>query len=461
MSYRYLVYLLVSFCFLSCKEKGLDTKLIASKYYEGVVKILVMDTELEKLEPGKGYLGRGSGFIVTEDGYLFTNKHVVEMCVTGYIDYNYLDNKTEMNTVGLYSEEILSNVALTKVNRTGHSVPIVQVYHGKGENDYTVYIAEVISIGSGTYDGAMLKIVSDLDGKPVRKKFKTLPIGNSDDVAQGENLCVYGYPAQFAGSAALMLKDLSTISLGIMSGYDYVFNADYGYLKTDAEIHPGNSGGPVFSEENKVVGIATAKGLTTGIGLVGGINGMYYISAIDSKAHTELIESGLTLPKRSTSINSARGDKLPIKTTDQANAVIKERLDKELAELKDKLATYYKPSRLFFSLVSYTENGNLIPDKSKRYTTLKHGTGVNRGKIWVFIDHTPYALKSEKILVLVDKLSYDGKYYEYKDITLSVSESAPAAYFDFNFYDVGTYRVRAYSEDQVLMASNTLKMNAN
>ena len=306
-----------------------------------------MDPEGEKIEPGKGYLGRGSGFIVTEDGYLFTNKHVVEMCVKGYVDYNYLEDTEELNSVAVYSEDLLINPALTKVNRTGHSIPIVQVYYGTGENDYKLYIAEVVSIGSGSYDGAMLKIVSDLEGKPVRKKFKTVPLGNSDNVAQGENLCVYGYPAQFGGSAALMLKDLSTISLGIMSGYDYVFNEDYGYLKTDAEIHPGNSGGPVFSEENKVIGIATAKGRTTGIGLVGGVNGMYYISAIDSKAHTSLVEKGLTLPQRSTSINSTKGDKLPIKNTVQANAVVKARMDKELALLKEQMAKYYKPAKLF------------------------------------------------------------------------------------------------------------------
>ncbi|MAM30524.1 MAG: hypothetical protein CMC13_16025 [Flavobacteriaceae bacterium] len=458
---RSLVYLLLVFCFFSCKEKGLDTKLIASKYYQGVVKILLMDPEGEKIEPGKGYLGRGSGFIVTEDGYLFTNKHVVEMCVKGYVDYNYLEDTEELNSVAVYSEDLLINPALTKVNRTGHSIPIVQVYYGTGENDYKLYIAEVVSIGSGSYDGAMLKIVSDLEGKPVRKKFKTVPLGNSDNVAQGENLCVYGYPAQFGGSAALMLKDLSTISLGIMSGYDYVFNEDYGYLKTDAEIHPGNSGGPVFSEENKVIGIATAKGRTTGIGLVGGVNGMYYISAIDSKAHTSLVEKGLTLPQRSTSINSTKGDKLPIKNTVQANAVVKARMDKELALLKEQMAKYYKPAKLFFALKSYPENNNKLPSLSERYTTLVHGTGAKRGNVWVYIDHSPNQLKTEKLLILVDKLSFTGVYKKYKDHSLTVNSNSSAAYFDFNFYDVGTYRVKIFSEEGVLMATNTLQMKPN
>jgi len=459
MKYTFIAHLLVFTCLFSCKEKGLDTKLIASKYHEGVVKILVVDPELEKISPGKGYMSRGSGFIVTEDGYLFTNKHVVEMCVKGYMDYNYLDGEKEMNTLGLYSEEILANKALTKVNRTGHGVPIVQVYDGPGENDYKLYVAEVVSIGSGTYDGAMLKIVSDENGNPVRKKFTTVPIGNSDNVAQGENLCVYGYPAQFSGSASLMLKDLSTISLGIMSGYDYVFNKDYGYLKTDAEIHPGNSGGPVFSEENKVVGIATAKVRSTGTGLVGGINGMYYISAIDSKAHTELIENGLTLPKRSSSINSIRGDKQLIKTTVQANAVIEKRLTAEKAKRKKEMEEYYKPTKAYFA---FKENGVYKKFNAGTFglTTLTMGTGRNRGLISVCLDNGYKALKTEKLLVYIDKLKLtDYKYYKYKDITVSLNNTSSKIYFDFNFYDAGSYRVSIYNEEGAFITSTTLRMN--
>lgn len=461
MKYRTVVYFLVFFCLFSCKEKGLDTKLIASKYYQGVVKILVMDPELEKIEPGKGYMGRGSGFIVTEDGYLFTNKHVVEMCVNGFMDYNYLEGEKEMNMLGLYSEEILENKALTKVNRTGHSVPIIQVYDGPGENDYKLYYAEVVSIGSGTYDGAMLKIVSDANGNPVRKKFKTVPLGNSDDVAQGENLCVYGYPAQFTGSAGLMLKDLSTISLGIMSGYDYVFNKDYGYLKTDAEIHPGNSGGPVFSEENKVIGIATAKGLTTGIGLVGGVNGMYYISAIDSKAHTQLIENGLTLPKRSTSINSTRGDRQVIKSAAQANAVIEQRLAAEKAARIKEMEEYYKSANVYFAI---KKNGvyEKFSQSSYGLTSLYLGAGINRGKISVCVDNIYNALETNEFIVLVDKLkTTDYKYYKYKYITVTLDSSSSKVYFDFDFYDIGTYLVSVYNEDGALISSSKLKMSPN
>lgn len=296
--------------------KGLDSKMIASNYYKGVVKILLFDSLAEKKTTGGGYIGRGSGFFVSDDGVIFTNRHVVEYCVHGYIDY---DNASGAQ-FDAYSLDIVNDPGTTKVYATGYTTPIVQVYWGKGESDYTLYVAQVLTIGTGSFDGAMLKIVSDLNGKPVTQKFSTVPIGNSDMAQQGEDFCVYGYPAQYDGKMDVHLKDMSTLTFGKFSGLDYVFNKDYGYMKTDAQINGGNSGGPVFNETNKVIGIATAVGNKTGIGLVGGINGMYYVVAPKSTILTQLTVKGLTIPKNAGSISTITGEKKPIMTPDQINA---------------------------------------------------------------------------------------------------------------------------------------------
>jgi len=440
------LYLLVFLIIISCKEEGLNTKLIASKYYKGVVKVVLLDPELEKIKAGDGYLSRGSGFIVTEDGYLFTNKHVVETSVKGYLSYEYLDKTVKKTTISVYSEEIINSKDLVKVNSVGYTVPVIQVFNGLGEDDYDLYIAEVVSIGAGTYDGALLKIVSDINGNPINRKFTRVPVGNSDNVIQGEKLCVYGYPAQFQGSAELMLRDLSTISVGIMSGNDYVFNSDYGYIKTDAEIHPGNSGGPVFNEENKVIGIATAKGNTTGIGLVGGINGMYYISAIDSKAHSTLIENGLTLPKRSSSINTINGAPQPIKTVKEINDIIAARTKKESPPPPPIIGDYYAKSKLFFSYLSPAKNDNLIPNASKRFISFNIDK-LYGGKIWIYVDNYPKDLNTSKMSILIDKETSPGVFEKFKDFAVDVERTHDIKYFDVLFYKEGKYRIKAYSNE--------------
>lgn len=294
----------------------LDATYIADNYYNGIVKILLYDSIAEKTQPGSGYIGRGSGFIVTEDGLIFTNRHVVEYCVFGYMDYIHNDAATyeELRTVSIYSENKIYEPATKKVNRTGYTAPIVQIYSGRGENDYKLYYAKVIAMDVGAFDGAILKIVSEANGNPVTEKFHPVPVGNSDSTRQGEDLCIYGFPAQFDAGLSLTLQDMSTLTFGKHSGFDYVFNKDYGYIKTDASINNGNSGGPVFNSDNKVIGIATATGNKTNIGLVGGINGMYTIAKSDEKLLSELKKTGLKPSPAKATAGSAivTGAKRPI-----------------------------------------------------------------------------------------------------------------------------------------------------
>jgi len=459
MKKSFLIFI-ISLLITSCTkhERKLDTKLIASKYSNGVVKILLFDKNLEKEKPGYGYLGRGSGFFVTDDGYIFTNRHVVEKCVKGYLYYDHYDKTNKKLTkFSTFSNKLIEDKNFIKAHNIGYSTPIIQVYNGNNENDYKLYTAKVVSIGVGAFDGALLKIIGDEKGNPIREKFTALPIGNSDDVKQGEQLCVFGYPKQIEGKADVMLRDMNTLSLGIMSGNDFVFNSDYGYMKTDAEIHPGNSAGPVFNEDNKVIGIATAKGIATGIGLVGGINGMYYISAIDNYAHQKLMANGLQLPKRSFSINTITGAKQPIKTLEEINP-------KKITNINNQFTNnssidYYKYSEVFFSNISAEKNNDKIPSSNKRNTsfTIDRNKG---GRIWIYINNYPSYLNTKQIKILIDKQNSNGKYEKYKDLTFDIkSVYHQYTYFYHDFYSTGKYRIKAYSKENKYINTKFLNLS--
>ena len=81
--------------------------------------------------------------------------------------------------------------------------------------------------------------------------FDTLPLGDSDTVAFGDDVSAWGYPiSSFLGSDP-------TLTRGIISSPNRVFK-DTKYLQIDADLAPGNSGGPLIDRYGHVVGVNTA-----------------------------------------------------------------------------------------------------------------------------------------------------------------------------------------------------------
>lgn len=167
--------------------------------------------------------GSGSGVILSADGYLMTNAHVVE--------------GAQRIRVRLPSGVLGAP--------TGRSILKPQ---GK------IFDAALVGTDSET-DLAVLKI--EAQGLPA------LEFGNSEEVRQGQMVVALGSP--------LGLEN--TVTLGIVSAVARQLRQDSTviYIQTDAPINPGNSGGPLVNARSQVIGINTLNlsqsGGSEGIGL--------------------------------------------------------------------------------------------------------------------------------------------------------------------------------------------------
>ena len=145
----------------------------------------------------------GSGFIISPDGYILTNNHVVE--------------------------------GATKV----------EVHYGP-EGSATTASAKVIGRDPAT-DIALLKIES-------RRPLPTVILGNSDNIRVGDWAIAIGNPLQFENTLTVGVISGRGRSLGINDTTTSFEN----FIQTDAAINFGNSGGPLLNINGEVVGINTA-----------------------------------------------------------------------------------------------------------------------------------------------------------------------------------------------------------
>ena len=137
----------------------------------------------------------GSGFVISEDGFIVTNNHVIEG-----------------------ADEIL-----------------IEFFDGDE------LAAEVIGTDPNT-DIALLKVESD-------EALPFVPFGDSDDIRVGDWVMAMGNP----------LGQGFSVSAGIVSARGRALSGSYDdYIQTDAAINRGNSGGPLFNMDGEVVGVNTA-----------------------------------------------------------------------------------------------------------------------------------------------------------------------------------------------------------
>ena len=169
-------------------------------YAQNVQSVVLITCQVTTTVYGQTATGTssGSGFILTEDGYIVTNHHVVD----------------------------------------GASSVAVTTYGGEE------YSAQVIGSDSNN-DVALLKVeAADLPA---------VAIGSSEDLIVGDQVVAIGNPlGELTG----------TMTVGYVSAKDRDVTTDnttINMIQTDAAINSGNSGGPLFNMNGEVVGITTAK----------------------------------------------------------------------------------------------------------------------------------------------------------------------------------------------------------
>lgn len=153
----------------------------------------------------KQKVGSGSGFFITADGMIVTNKHVV---ADEQADYTVIDSNEKEYKAKVLGRDPVNDIAIIKIEG---------------------------------------------------KSFPALDLGDSDKVRVGETVIAMGNPlGEFANS----------VSRGIVSGLKRNLDASSGFggdserltdiIQIDAAINPGNSGGPLFNLAGEVIGVNVA-----------------------------------------------------------------------------------------------------------------------------------------------------------------------------------------------------------
>ncbi len=216
----------------------------ASKVLPSIVGIKVEYTVTSNFMQGMSQLSQaeGSGIIISNDGYILTNNHII--------------NSSDSSVYYEVSEA-------TKV--------YVYLY-----NDETPYEATIIGTDEET-DLAVIKID--------KKDLTSAELGDSNSIKIGEFAMAIGNP----------LGMESSVTSGIISAINRTVTSEdgnsYTLIQTDAAINSGNSGGALVNAEGKVIGINTLK-------LSGdGIEGMGFAIPINDTVdiYKQLIDNGKVL----------------------------------------------------------------------------------------------------------------------------------------------------------------------
>lgn len=164
----------------------------------------------------------GSGSLLDARGYALTNFHVI-----GDLDTGRFHNDEGWVLIGLN-------------------------WNNASDAPDTFYRSEIVKADKDI-DLALIHVVALENGDPLPPDltFPFLPVGNSDALTIGDPIAVIGFPG--------LGGNTPTFTRGSVSGFllDELLNLDRGWIKTDAEVNPGNSGGMAINSKGELIGVPT------------------------------------------------------------------------------------------------------------------------------------------------------------------------------------------------------------
>lgn len=181
------------------------------------VQVIVPDNDFE-------LFSLGSGTVMNENGLILTNNHVVE----------------GDSSNGFMNDDALAFIAVPPPDLRGEAI--------------IKYFGKVVK-ADADLDLALVQILGLVDDPeaplPTNLGLPTIAMGNSDDMMIGDEINMFGYPGVGGNTP--------TYSKGTVSGFlDEDRNGVYEWIKTDATLAHGNSGGLSTDDQGRFVGVPTA-----------------------------------------------------------------------------------------------------------------------------------------------------------------------------------------------------------
>jgi serine protease Do len=247
-------------------------------------------TSLDYIKQPEEITSTGTGFIITADGYVATNCHLIDR-ENAFIRRQFIlsafqqiteDNIsafenawaskfTEQQRTLLYNTYATVYARLFSMSLYDLRKEVYILYtsdSGNGKSESIKKVAHVVTKGQPMpgKDIAILKMDGD-------SSLPTLTVAHDELPKVGEQLYVYGYPGPVTNNNYVAVESAiePTLTTGIVSALKKSIQG-WPLIQMDANINRGSSGGPVCDEKGEVVGLTTFGSLENSGGLAAGLN---------------------------------------------------------------------------------------------------------------------------------------------------------------------------------------------